>query len=49
MLIATDDLDSASGQMIESGYGGEGKLVVPHSYAARVTYKIGRRLIKMVD
>ena len=31
---------SASGQTIESGYGGLGKSVVPHSYAARVTYKL---------
>ena len=33
-----DYLVSASGQTIESGYGGLGKSVVPHSYAARVTY-----------
>jgi hypothetical protein len=29
---------SSSGQRIESGYGGEGKSVVPHSYAAIVTW-----------
>ena len=41
MVIVADALaESLSGQMIESGYGGLGKSVVPHSYAASVTYKM---------
>ena len=40
-LVAFDSADtSVSGHKMESGYGGDGKSVEPHSYAAMVTAAI---------
>ena len=38
--VISGESETTSGQIMESGYGGLGKFVVPHSYAARVTYKM---------